>query len=411
MEDAVAGLRRSEERFRSFFDSAAVALWVSDLRPVQSMLDALRARGEADVRGYLKRHPDFVVAARRSVLITDVNESGLRLLQVTSKAEFFKRLSEFLPEVDDSFEQCILAIDEKRPAFTAVARLRASSGELIPTLVAINLPPVQGLENNIGVYTDLRERTRSEQELARARTELDQALRFASMGQLTASIAHEVNQPLSAVVNYAMAAQRWLDRAAPSIDEARPLIRSVVQAAQHASDVVKRVRSLLESGEPERSPADFDLLVTEAVRHATRVVTGPSVAAALKLHAEGRRVLADRVLIQQVVINLYTNAVQAVAHLAPDRRRVDVRTRVNGAVVIFEVEDSGPGYPKDRLERGFGPFQTTKRQGMGLGLVISRSTIEAHEGRLTLENAPHGGARASFTLPVWPPATSREPAS
>lgn len=397
---AADATRLSEQRYRKIFDTLAVAIWEHDLRPVKAATEALRAQGVTDVRRYVAEHPEFVKEVRRTVRITDVNETAVRMMGVASKAEFFSRLADFLPEDDPSFEHCIIAIDENRPAFVSETRVRAATGEMIPIIIVLSFPPNEGLDRISGSILDLRERLKLQATVERARGELEHALRAASIGELTGSIAHEVNQPLSALMSYAHAGRRWLRREPPNVEEARSALDEVLNAAQRASEVVARVRKLMGKAEPDRLPVAIDPLARDTARLIEAQAEAQGVAVELDLNAPGCEVSGDRVLLQQMLLNLLGNAIHALEATTPDTRSLFLSTRTTPEAVVLEVEDTGPGFTEEAMERAFQSFFTTKAKGMGLGLSISRSTVEAHGGSLTVAKGPRaGGALLRVTLP------------
>ena len=243
---------------------------------------------------------------------------------------------------------------------------------------------------------------RQERELLqRARADLDHAMRAASLGELSASIAHEVNQPLSAAMNCADAAQRFLGRVIPDVDDARIAIDAVIEAVQHASDVVTGVRRLLGKLGPEHGPVLIDAMVREAVHLQHSVTPSTGVAIELDLQAPSLIVDGDKVLLQQVLINLITNAAQALDASPVTGGHILIRTRHLEGNVLIEVVDNGPGFVSDLAARAFEPFISTKTRGMGLGLSICRSTIHAHGGEIHASNREDGpGAAVRLLLPV-----------
>jgi two-component system, LuxR family, sensor kinase FixL len=254
--------------------------------------------------------------------------------------------------------------------------------------------PVGVLETN----NDITERRRAEEGLHKAQAELAHVTRVATLGELTASIAHEVNQPLGAVVNNASACLRWL--AASNQEEARQSAALIIADAHRASEIIGRIRALVKKSPPRQDRLNINDTILEVIAlarsemHTNRVSLHTQLADRLPL------VRADRIQLQQVILNLIVNGIEAMSGIDERRRELLVRTERDGANgVLVSVQDSGVGLNPENLEHLFDPFFTTKPDGMGMGLAISRSIIEAHGGRLwaTL-NAPHG-AVFQFTLP------------
>ncbi|ONG55816.1 hypothetical protein BKE38_08140 [Pseudoroseomonas deserti] len=393
-------LAASESRYRTIFETLAVGIWEHDFRPVQQALADLRAGGVTDLPRYLAEHPDFVIATRRLVNITDVNATALKLLGVPSKEQFFTHLSGFLPETDESFAQCLIALDAGQPHFTAEARLRAADGAAVDIIVALNFPPPgESLARVQASVLDITERRRMQDMLAQMRAELERAGRVAALGELAAAIAHEVNQPLAAIRAGADAARRWLTRDPPELEEARAALAEVGASARHGGEVVRRIRHLLGKSEPERLPLDLSDLVAEALRLVQRELQAAGVALSLEL-APGLLLRGDRILLQQLFVNLVTNALQAMQPLPEGERRLLLRAKAVEGMAELRVQDSGPGFCPEGAARAFDAFFSTRPGGMGLGLAVSRSIVEAHDGMIAIEPGPGGRLRLALPLAI-----------
>ncbi|WP_437312501.1 ATP-binding protein [Sorangium sp. So ce385] len=248
-------------------------------------------------------------------------------------------------------------------------------------------------------HFDVSGRKRAERQARESLSALSHLNRVAAMGELASSIAHEINQPLSAVLTSAQAAEILLRRAAPDVAEVGAALEEIVAGARRAGQVIRRMRVLLKKGEAQRERCDLN----EAAREVARLVGNDALlrgaTIALELAPDLPAVRGDAVQLQQVVLNLISNALDAVSGRPYGDRRVIVRTaRADGRVALV-VEDSGEGGAMDDLERLFEPFFTTKSEGLGLGLCISRSIADAHGGRLWAERAPAGGVAARLELP------------
>jgi PAS domain S-box-containing protein len=245
------------------------------------------------------------------------------------------------------------------------------------------------------------ERKRAEEKLHKAQAELAHVARVTTMGELTASIAHEVNQPLAAIVTNANACLRWLAGEFPNLDEGREAARRIIRDGKRAGDVIARIRALVRKTDTEKARLDINQTLQEVILLAQSEAVRKGVALRMELAADLPPVLGDRVQLQQVILNLVMNGVEAMASVADRRRELLIRSRRHESdKVLVAVQDSGIGIDRENLEKIFNTFYTTKSQGMGMGLAISRSLIEAHSGRLwATTNAPHG-AVFQFTLPI-----------
>src|SRR5207253_1429375 len=248
----------------------------------------------------------------------------------------------------------------------------------------------------VGSVMDVTERRRAEEE----RQSLAHANRITTMGQLTASIGHEVNQPIAAVVTNAQAALRWLKMQPPDPEEVRQALDRIVKAGRRAGDVISRMRALIRKAPPRKDPLDINEVIREVIAltrselHRTGTALQTELADGLPL------VPGDRIQLQQVMLNLILNAVEAMSGSAEGWRELLISTEEDGVnSVRIAVRDWGPGLKPESLDRLFDAFYTTKPDGMGMGLSICRSIIEAHGGRVwATPNVPEG-AVLQFTLP------------
>ncbi len=395
-------LRRSEQRYRTIFENLAVAIWEHDLRPMKAELDALRAGGIVDLPAYLAANLDFVRRMRESVRIIDVNTTALRMMGVASKEEFFASLHEFLEDDVTQFIGFLVALDARVPSWETESAVRTRSGERLRVIAAFNFPPDGALDRVQVSVLNITERVRVQETLQRTRDQLDHALRAATIGEVSASIAHEINQPLAAIALNADAAARWMDRDPPDLDEVRASIREAAAAARRASEVVRRVRSFMTKVEPDRLPLDFEPLVEEAIRLVQPELAAHGATLQAALGAPGILVRGDRILLQQVLINLMVNAAQAMTSAASTVREIRLSTRRTLRGIEIEVADTGPGFSPEAAAKAFEPFFTTKANGMGLGLAMCRTIIGAHEGEIAIAPAQGTacGGRVTIRLPA-----------
>ena len=237
--------------------------------------------------------------------------------------------------------------------------------------------------------------------MQRLRQELAHIGRVSAMGELTASLAHELNQPLTAILNNAQVAQHLLASGAVDLVEMREILNDIVADDKRAADVIRRLRRLLRKGDLEYVPLDLNEIVTEVTRLVTSDAAIRNVSMRLTLAADLPSVRGDRVQLQQVVLNLVLNGLDALrAPEASDRSLVIQTFRDGESAVGVAVRDSGPGIAAKDVDHIFEPLYTTKREGIGMGLAIARTIVGAHGGRLTAENNVDGGATFRFTLPV-----------
>jgi C4-dicarboxylate-specific signal transduction histidine kinase len=250
-----------------------------------------------------------------------------------------------------------------------------------------------------GVVCDVTQRKETESEAHELRSNLTHLSRVNTLGALSGSLAHELNQPLGVILSNAQAAQELLAQEPPDVAEVRDILGDIVNADRRAGEVIERLRALLKRGQVSLQAVQLNQIIEE-VLHLIRVdLIRRGVTVFPELAADLPPVEGDRVQLQQVVLNLILNAADAMADNAPDARRLHLQTVVHDGRVRASVRDEGQGLPEDP-ERLFQPFYTTKDQGLGLGLAICWSIIAAHHGRLWAEPNAGRGAVFHFELPV-----------
>jgi PAS domain S-box-containing protein len=285
-------------------------------------------------------------------------------------------------------------------------------GGRVPVLIARALfewKPDEGVSFVVDM-TDLKraeEKLRaSEQRFVDAQMELAHVTRMTTLGELTASIAHEVNQPLAAVVANAEAGLRWLDRESPDIAKARRSVEWIIDDGNRASEVIRRVRSLATKTSIEKVPLNINDVIGETILLVQRELSSRRVALRTDLAPALPAILGDRIQLQQVVINLVMNGLEAMQSVTDRPRELVIRSHQDGAQLVrVAVTDSGGGISAENADRLFSAFFTTKSSGMGMGLSICRSIIETHGGRMSAANNVGPGATFQFTLPLYQEGT------
>jgi two-component system sensor kinase FixL len=251
------------------------------------------------------------------------------------------------------------------------------------------------------MFANSLSRKQAELEAQGLRNDLAHAGRVATIGELTASLAHELNQPLTAILSNAQAGQRVLQTTPVDLEEVGEILGDIVEDDKRAAEVIRRLRSLLSKGDPQMRPLD----INEALDEVARLVGGDAVVRGVSIRldlADGLPpVLGDRVQLQQVALNLVLNGMDAMRESDTRARVLVLRTARAGAKTVrVDVQDSGAGINEGNMTKVFQTFYTTKPDGMGIGLAISRSIVDLHGGRLEAHNNPTGGATFSFTLPI-----------
>lgn len=253
----------------------------------------------------------------------------------------------------------------------------------------------------LGVTIDITRQKQAELEVQRQRNEMSHLARVSLLGELSGSLAHELNQPLAAILCNAQAAQRFLAKDKVDLTELRCIIDDIIAEDGRAGDIIYRLRLLFKKEDTQRSPLDVNKLVRDALKLLSSDLVNHNIAVNVELDSKLPAVFGDRVQLQQVLINLILNACEAMSKTEAKKRIIDIRTELTGMNNIeVSVSDKGPGIPTDNMQNIFEPFFTTKLEGMGLGLSICRTIIASHRGQLRADNNIDGGAVFHFTLPV-----------
>jgi C4-dicarboxylate-specific signal transduction histidine kinase len=255
--------------------------------------------------------------------------------------------------------------------------------------------------NTVRLEAQVHELDAAHEALHRSMTELAHATRVTMLGELAASIAHEVSQPIAAIVTNGDATLRWLRRDTPEIGEACEIVEAMIRDARRASDIIRRIRALAQKREPAFVPIDINAVVSEAMDLVNREVHQYGAHVDLELAHGPLIVRGDRVQLQQVVINLLINGLQAMTSIKDRPRVLAVRSYTDDrGRVIIAVQDSGVGVTPENAAKLFHAFYTTKADGMGMGLSICRSIVEAHDGMIDCVASAQPGARMEITLPL-----------
>jgi PAS domain S-box-containing protein len=364
-------LMMSEERWRNLFESVPVGVSMIGLD-----------------RRYVAVNPAFQK-------MTGYTEAELRLLSPI----------DITHEEDQSATEAIIAIGTAAQSYAMriEKRFRRKDGGVVWAEVDAFLAPIAGSGPFLAaVSVDITERKRAEEALRDARADLERMARLTTMGELTASIAHEINQPLAAIVTQSEAALRFLDRKEPDLDEVQDALSAIRQDGMRAGGVIRGLRALAKKSGPQLAKLDIDDVIREVLALAGGELRRHDVVLHGELAADERPVTGDRVQLQQVLLNLIMNGVEAMRGVTERTRELTVSsTLAEPGSVLVAVKDTGSGLDPAVAERMFHPFFTTKPEGLGMGLSICRSIIEAHGGRLWVSpRAPHG-ADVRFTVPLW----------
>jgi PAS domain S-box-containing protein len=394
-------LRSGERRYRHLVEQMPIALLQLDPRGPAELFKSLREQGVSDLGPYLDRNPDMLYRMMDLIVVEDVNDYAVRLFGARERSELLGPSQSFWKKSPDTFRRAMESRFRGEDSFQQEIDLVTLDGREIHVLFsAARLAGGTGL-SLVGLI-DITDRMRAQQRLAQVQADFAHAARLAMLGELAASIAHEVNQPLTALRINSETMLRWLDRAEPNLTQMREKMRRMHADAGRAADIITRIRAMAAGRSLRHAPLALHDVITESLLFVRHELQSKGVSVSLDLAPALPPVIGDRTQLQQVVVNLAMNAAQAMAASGTAQRKLFIKTLPSdGPSVSCVVEDNGPGIDPEHLPRLFDSFFTTKDGGMGMGLPISRSIIEAHRGQIRADNGSAlGGARFTFVLPV-----------
>lgn len=396
---AALELKYSEYRYSNVFRAMAVSFWELDFNGLGEVLADLQAKGMTDVRAYVAEHPEVVRRMIEVSRVVDVNDKTVQLFGAPRES-LLGSVSRFWPRSSEGvFAESVFAALERRHSYEAEARFCKADGTEFDALFTTCYPR-DGVKRGtvlVGIV-DISDRLAAQDALRKAEADLAHAARVSTLGELTASIAHEVNQPLAAIVTNGEAGLRWINRVEPDLEEARAAMGRMIVEGQRASDIISRIRALASNKDPQRAPVALNAAIEDATLLLKRELAAQDVRLILALSPDVGAVSGDRVQLQQVVINLAMNGIQAMVGRAV--RDLTLSTRREGDGVVLEVADTGLGVAAQDAKTLFNAFYSTKAAGMGMGLSICKSIVQAHGGGIAVEAAPGGGALFRVVLPL-----------
>ncbi len=393
----------SEKRYQSMFHASGFAAWEIDWSEVRRRLVASLPEG-ADVAAFLAGHPEIALYVTERAVIRDCNDAAVALFEAAGPEALIGHNIGSLYTAE-TFAALIRMLDtlwSGAAEVEAETRFATFQGNVVEVVLRVTMAPGrEPWSRAIVMALDITERKHIQARLEQTSAELAHAARVSVLGQLAASIAHEVNQPLAAIVNYGKSGHRWLSRDPPDLAEALNCLQRVVANGARAAEIISGVRALARKTAPNIEPLDLGEVVGEAVALIDREARGARASLTWSAHEDAPMVFGDRVQVQQVVVNLLMNGLQAMAESTDGPRELVVSIgHAEAGQVLVSVRDSGSGIAGENPDRIFEPFFTTKADGMGIGLSICRSIIEAQGGRITAANNHDRGATVAFSLPA-----------
>jgi PAS domain S-box-containing protein len=369
-----------------------------------------RKRADDELRklaSLIENSSDFIGIASLEGTVLFLNPAGQALIGLNGDEEVRStKVPDYIFDQDhDKFRSQLWPAVLKQGHWEGEIRFRHfKTGAAIPMLQKVFCIKEAGTDRALALATisrDITERKRAEEELRLAQAEVAHVSRVMTMGELTASIAHEINQPLAAIVNNANACARLLAEEPPDVEEVRLAVTDIAQSGTRAAEVISHVRALLKKKTTARDRVDINEIILEVLALVPGELENNHISARTNLLPNLTPVMGDRIQLQQVILNLIMNGIEAMISAAGPPRRLLIRSQMHeSGNVLVSVQDTGSGLDPKNASRIFDAFFTTKAAGMGMGLPICRSIVEAHGGQLSLVSDENNGATFQFTLPA-----------
>ncbi len=401
---AKAAQAETEARYQRFFNSLPIPSMILEGAALLAHFERLRSEGVVELADYMAEHPEFIDTALECIRVREVNPRSLEVFRAKSMDEFGGPITRYWVDAKQDFAKVIAARYRGELSIEMQVALRAHDGTPVHLLFYIGWTVLTGDPRlSLAAFVDVTDRVEAEHRLAAVQAEFAHAARVSMLGELTASIAHEVSQPLTVIATTTEAVQLWLNRSPPNLEEIAKLAQRTEKEASRAAAIIARIRAMAVRTEPDYAPVDLNALIEDTMLFVRAELSRSAAELVLQLEPSLPAVQGDRVQLQQVIVNLSVNAIQAMVQSGGPTRVLTIKTR-RCAVdhLSVEVSDTGPGIPPEALGRLFESFFTTKGSGMGIGLAICRSIVEAHAGRISARNRSDG-ATFALELPIAPP--------
>lgn len=372
----------------------------------ENVMDRLQ-ENEFRLRTIIESEPECVKLQAEDGTVLEINPAGLRLVDANQPADIIGRkiYSVVAPEYIEIYRE------NMRRVFSGEAVIYEFRAITLKNRIAwmeTHAAPLRDARGNIyallGITRDITEHKQAEEQSRRHQTELARVARLSTMGEMATGIAHELNQPLSAIANFSRGCIRRLRSGGMSADELIEPLEEVCEQAERAGEILRHVRDFVRKSELQTKPMDINQIVRAVVKFTEHEARHQRTMVCLQLGSKLPKVDADSIMIEQVICNLVRNAIEAMAEANSARREIIIHTRLFGNdAVEIEIGDTGPGLGEAVIDHVFDQFFTTKRDGVGMGLSISRSIIESHGGEVRAES---GGSGATFRLTL--PTSERQ---
>jgi C4-dicarboxylate-specific signal transduction histidine kinase len=388
--------------YQTFMQVSTIAFVVIDARERTKRAEELRAAGVIDLEAHLIDHPEDL-AKLKFATVLDMNDAAVRIYGGTSRDDFIGQPTHrFFAPLCPVLKHAAAAYLRGENHFREQACSVRRDGSTFDTLfTAVMNAPAMPHGIWLAALIDITQQLHERSALDTLREEMAHFSRISTLGEMSASIAHELGQPLSTIEISAVAWQRMLSRPEPDLEAARAIAGRVAAQAGRAREIVERIRSMSARRPTNAVVVPVSDLVRDSWRFVRHELERSGVKSLIDVPDDGARLLVDQIQIQQVLVNLFMNAVQIMRDHGTDEPRIEITGGNNGERFVLDVRDSGPGIPKERLNRIFESFYTSRSEGLGLGLSICRTIIEAHGGTITASNRTDRlGALFRIDLPL-----------
>jgi two-component system sensor kinase FixL len=394
-------LRASEARYRKLVHYMPTALLQVDASHMGKIYAGLRADGVEDFGAYLDDHPELIDLAATTVAVTDANRRAVELFGGDSALDLIRPVGYLFLANRTTLRNVMVGRSNGQASHSELTKVQTFDGRILDVQLSVTYPiPPAELDITIFSLEDVTARVQMEAQLRQLQADFTHAARISTLGELTTSIAHEVNQPLAAILTNAETSLRWLGREEPNLPKVRELTTRIAASANRANDIVQRIRGMAAKHQPEQTALDLNAVVQEAMLFLRHEIETRSIRITTAFARDLPRAIGDRIQLQQVVVNLLINSIQALETANGADSAIILETGCDaGGVLHFAIRDTGPGIAAADLDRVFEGFFTTKEGGLGIGLGICQSIIIAHGGCITAANPADGGAEFRFTLP------------
>lgn len=389
--------------FHRLLKHMPIALWQVDSTSPADAFEKLKADGVEDIEAYLLQNPELIEFACDTVMVTRANDAALALIGETDEAFYPKSVRHIFEATPQAAVRVMVAHFHGRRTHVEELRINTTDGRVVDVLFLVTFPrPPERLDVTFIMMLEITDRLATEAHLRQLQADLAHASRVSTLGELATSIAHEVRQPLGAIVLNGNTSLRWLERSEPNLPKARQLIERMVEAATQATEIIDRIQGMASKRVPVRARLKLNEIVDVALRFVHHESIERGVAIRADLDPDIHDIDGDRIQLQQVIVNLLVNAMHAIDYrTSVGPRRVAVSTRMDAPDrVTLVVADTGPGIAEEHLDSLFDGFFSTKPEGMGMGLTICSSIMRSHNGDISAANREGGGAMFTCSLPI-----------